>query len=133
MPVLTCSSPTMLLDELHIVQSVADAGPWYFRGQADASWPLTPSLFRLGLRNEQQFERSMLEALLKYLATRSAVPDRLLLDGDHLLALAQPLPMSDAHAGLDGVTRGRSVLCSEWRSAGRSNSTDGRLRRGSYF
>jgi hypothetical protein len=84
MPILECRSTSMLLDELHTLQSVPDAGPWYFRGQADTARPLTPSLFRLGLKDEQQFEQSQLRGLLAYLAARSAVPDRLLCDADHL-------------------------------------------------
>jgi hypothetical protein len=74
---------------LHAIQSVAESGTWYFRGQADASWRLIPSLFRKQLSDERAFERAMLYGLRSRLLGRSTLPDRLILDDNYLLALAQ--------------------------------------------
>ena len=93
MPTLLCSSPKHLLDELHLLQSAELSGAWHFRGQADRAWGLCPSLFRSNLNlqpeQEQQFEKDMVTHLRSSLAGRSALPERLISNDDHVLALAQ--------------------------------------------
>jgi hypothetical protein len=91
-PVTKYTNPTAFINMLHALQSVGSSGPWYFRGQANASWRLVPSLFRGLLDNEQAeqaFERALLDGLRGYLGMRSTLPERLLSNDDYLLAVAQ--------------------------------------------
>jgi hypothetical protein len=90
MPVATFNTATELLDELHRIQSAPWSGGWYFRGQADASWRLIPSLFRQPWPpDEKLFEQTILDVLKRALGARSSIPDRYIGDDDYLLALAQ--------------------------------------------
>jgi hypothetical protein len=89
MTVVKCSSPSDLLTELHRLQAVPNSGTWMFRGQPRSSLPLSPSLFRLKLCDEQEFERDLLEHLRRELTRRSNIPERHLADEDDLLSLAQ--------------------------------------------
>ncbi|MBK9092599.1 MAG: FRG domain-containing protein [Anaerolineae bacterium] len=92
MPVTKYTDPIAFIGMLHALQSVGSSGPWYFRGQANASWRLVPSLFR-GLlgdeQAEQAFERALLDGLRGCLGMRSTLPERLLSNDDYLLAVAQ--------------------------------------------
>lgn len=88
-PVTKFTDSIGFIDMLHAIQSVGESGTWYFRGQADASWRLVPSLFRKKLSDERAFERALLDGLRGYLRMRSTLPDRLISDDDYLLAVAQ--------------------------------------------
>lgn len=91
-PVTKFTDPIALIDTLHAIQSVGESSTWstwHFRGQADASWRLIPSLFRKKLSDERAFERVLLEGLRCYLRMRSTLPDRLISNDDYLLAVAQ--------------------------------------------
>ena len=89
MPVTRFTDPIAFIDMLHALQRVGASGTWYFRGQADASWRLVPSLFRKQLGDERGFERALLDGLRGYLRMRSTLPERLISDDDYLLAVAQ--------------------------------------------
>lgn len=67
------------------------SGVWHFRGQADATWGLIPSLFRLSLSDEKEraFENMLLHSLRVNLSARLTIPQRFLDQDDYLLALAQ--------------------------------------------
>jgi hypothetical protein len=88
-PVTKFSNPLAFINMLHSLQSVGASGTWYFRGQADATWRLIPSLFRKNLSDERGFERGLLEGLRGYLSMRSTLPERLISNDDYLLAVAQ--------------------------------------------
>ena len=89
--VMKCSNFLEMLTEIDRLQCVPLSGTWYFRGQANAKWGLTPSLFRqkYSQKRERAFEKSLLESLRKSLSLRSTIPDRLLRNSNYLLALAQ--------------------------------------------
>lgn len=89
MPIVHCKSPSHLLKEIHLLQGVRQSGSWVFRGHALASWRLVPSLFRLNLPDEQDFERRLIERLKRNLKIRSTIPNRLVSNDDYILALAQ--------------------------------------------
>ena len=74
MPVMKCKSTNELLNMLIALQNTTSSGPWYFRGQAKSSWRLDPSLYRLKLSNEKQYESDLLYALKISLRTRSELP-----------------------------------------------------------
>lgn len=86
-----CTSARDLLANCERIALNVGAGGWFFRGQADSTWTLVPSLLRPGAwdGDPQQFERDMLEAMRKMLRDRSVLPERLIDDADFVLALAQ--------------------------------------------
>jgi len=120
MAVVSCKSPVHLLEQLHVLQGVPRSGPWAFRGQALASWQLVPSLFRLNLPHEQQFEQRLIQSLRRNLQHRSTIPERLVLNDDYILALAQHYgcatrmldwtlsPIAAAYFAASGSLRARS-------------------------
>jgi hypothetical protein len=90
--IVKCADEKSFLKTLHLIQAQLALGGWYFRGQARASWGLTPSLLR-EYEGEVaiEYEESVLRTLKEQLSKRSLVPDRLLQDEhrDSLHALAQ--------------------------------------------
>lgn len=98
-PVTRFADSTAFIEMLHTLQNVGGSGLWYFRGQADASWRLVPSLFRKKLEDERAFETVLLDGLRRYLVMRSTLPERLISNDNYLLAIAQhygaPIRMLD--------------------------------------
>lgn len=90
MTVVKCSTAGKLIELLQAVQGLRDR-PWYFRGQALASWKLEPSLFRrdVSMQVRKDFETHTVNWLRKQLTTRSTLPTRLIDKDDDLLAIAQ--------------------------------------------
>jgi hypothetical protein len=90
MTVVRCSSARKLIELLYGVQALHEHKPWFFRGQARASWKLEPSLFRAkGIKDKLGFETNTIGWLHQQLHNRSTLPDRLIDDDDDLLAIAQ--------------------------------------------
>jgi hypothetical protein len=66
------------------------SGLWFFRGQGDSEWGLTPSLFRKRkLPEAREFENRLLDNLTRVVHDRTELPTRLADDPNMLLALAQ--------------------------------------------
>lgn len=71
------------------------SGEWNFRGQANSSWTLLPSLLRpssnyeTSIPNPRDFENRVLEHLKRVLRERTTFSARMLMDEDTLLAIAQ--------------------------------------------
>lgn len=86
-------SVSQILNELHLLQSIETSGSWFFRGQADANWGLEPSLFREVRKNniidEKSFETNVIESLRRSLRRFTTISERLILNDDYLLSLAQ--------------------------------------------
>src|SRR6478735_1074254 len=98
MTIVKVESAKELFMALHTVQHDGDSGGWFFRGQGDAQWRLTPSLWRHPRGKTQQdretFERDVLHELRRILTHSSMIPDRFLTKDDRdsteaLLALGQ--------------------------------------------
>lgn len=91
MQVCKCKDAKYLLHELHKLQLNRSSGEWFFRGQRDSRWGLTPGLFRLGLPREElePFENTMKDRMRRVLQARTQAHLGLYEDDEYLLALAQ--------------------------------------------
>ncbi len=96
------STASALMDVLHDIDRRGWSGDWYFRGQGDASWRLSPTLFRgsittdttgnASLANRQDLvdhENALVSAMRTVLCKKSIVPERHVANDDYLLALAR--------------------------------------------
>lgn len=86
-----CGSVRDLILTCERLRLTTVSGEWFFRGQGDASWTLSPSLLRpdAGISCPQEFERRTIEWMRRMLGERSTLPSRLLKEDNVLLALAQ--------------------------------------------
>lgn len=91
MLVFQCAELTVLMSICNSICTAHESEQWWFRGQSDSTYPLSPSLFRSGRSKDEQkrFEGQLLGSLRASLRRRTLFPEHLVSKDDYVLTLAQ--------------------------------------------